>query len=364
MPGNEWLQRDLLTRHSLDLRQFIDFRESTLPNGNHIFHAHNSSGLTFTVLPDRGLDLWSAHYNGLPLTWLSPGSPRPPAWGQSWLREFNGGLLVTCGLTHVGPPEKEPITEGGRDLHGLYSKLPAYNVTAGGAWDAGDRYTATLRGTVSESAFSGEQVQLERAIALPLGEPAITVSDTITNAGIFRVPLMVLYHFNFGYPLVRDGAQFDAASVVRPRDEEAWKGAELWPHYTAADPGYFEKVYFHHCNMAADDTARAALFQQMFGIAVEWDARALPYLTQWKNTRQGMYVCGVEPGNCIPEGQVAARDAGRLVWLEPGETVTYTATIRVLDGADAVAAVRAQIAADRASGTPAPSAHLDDYPAV
>ncbi len=364
MLGSDWLQRDALTAHSLELRQFIDCRESTLPDGGRIIHAHNSSGLTFTVLPDRGLDLWSAHYNGVPLTWLSPGSPHPPDWGQSWLRAFNGGLLTTCGLTHVGPPERNPLTDGGRDLHGLYTKLRATGVAIGGAWDADDRYSMTITGTASESKLSGEQVQLARTYTLRLGEPALTWRDTITNAGVFRTPLMLLYHVNLGYPLVRAGTRLDVASRVHPRDDEARKDAGRWHTFDAPDPGYDEQVYFHRVNAAADGTARIAVLQDTFGVLLEWDTRALPYFTHWKNTRQGMYVNGIEPGNCIPEGQIAARDAGRLAWLEPGDSVTTACTLRVLDGAEAVQAAREQIAADRASGTPVDGVRLDGYPAL
>lgn len=69
------LTRDEVERHSLDMRQFIDFRQATLPNGMRIIEAYNSSGLTFTLLPDRGMDIWMAHYKGVPLTWISQGSP-------------------------------------------------------------------------------------------------------------------------------------------------------------------------------------------------------------------------------------------------------------------------------------------------
>ena len=47
---------DSIEQHSLDMRQFIDFRQSTLANGTRLIEAYNSSGLQFSVLPDRGLD--------------------------------------------------------------------------------------------------------------------------------------------------------------------------------------------------------------------------------------------------------------------------------------------------------------------
>ena len=109
------LSRTNLEQYSVDLRQFIDFRQSTLPNGMRIVEAHNSSGLSFTLLPDRGLDIWTMHYKGMPLTWISQGSPHLPDYGANWLRLFNGGVLVTCGLRHAGPPETDEQTGEERD---------------------------------------------------------------------------------------------------------------------------------------------------------------------------------------------------------------------------------------------------------
>src|SRR5579862_4435421 len=101
---HQWTPEQL-NQYSIDLRQFFDMRESTLPNGMRIIDAYNASGLHFTILPDRGMDIWTAHFKGIPLTWVAQGSPYAPDFGQTWLQQFNGGLLATCGLTHVGDPE-------------------------------------------------------------------------------------------------------------------------------------------------------------------------------------------------------------------------------------------------------------------
>lgn len=363
MINPDWLQRDSLITHSADLRQFIDFREATLPNGLRVIDAHNSSGLAFSVLPDRGLDIWSATFNGLSLTWLAMGSPFPPDVGQSWLRMFNGGLMVTCGLTHAGPPESDPITDGGRDIHGLYSAMRAFNVAVTGGWDdAAGNYVLELRGSVAEGALSNEQLWLERVYRLVLGEPTITWHDRITNTGIQSDPLMVLYHVNFGYPLVQAGTQLHSPyQAVAPRDDEARKGESTWPTYEAAHPDYLEQVFFHHVKADTVGHTRVALAQDDFGVELAWDTGALPYLTQWKNTRRGFYVCGVEPGNCIPEGQVAARDSGRLVMIEPGQSVEYEVSLRVLDNAEAVQKSRDHIDMLRMEGVPAADVNLTGY---
>ena len=361
MLTSDWITREQLEHHSVDMRQFIDFRQVTLANGMRAVEAYNASGLSYTVLPDRGLDIWTAHYRGVPLTWISQGSPHAPGLSPSWLRDFNGGLLTTCGLTHAGPPETNPITDGGRDLHGLYSRLRAYNVAVNGGWDE-ERYALTLRGAVSENKLFSEQLRLDRVYNLSLADPVIEWSDRVLNVGDQPAPLMVLYHINLGFPLIRDGMALHAPShAVYPRDPEARQGYDRWPEYDAAQPRFAEQVYFHHLKADGERQTTVALLHEAFGLQFAWDSAALPYLTQWKNTRQGIYVNGVEPGNCLPEGQVSARDKGRLVWLQPGEAAFFGCTLTVLDGVPAVEACRSRIADLQQDGKPVPGVKLDDY---
>ena len=358
MPDLSSIPPEQLEQHSLDARQFLDFRESFLPNGMRIVEAYNGSGLTFTLLPDRGLDIWSAHYKGIPLTWLSVGSPHPPDFGTTWKRQFNGGLLVTCGLTHVGPPETDAETGEQRDLHGLYSRLRASDISI-----SRDGVSAVhLSGVVREAELFGEQLELVRWYTLNLGEPTIHLTDVITNVIDQPAPLMVLYHFNVGYPLVREGAVLVAPdAAVYPRDAAAAAGIDRWAEYDAASPGYAEQVFYHHVHADADGMSEVALLHDDFGLSVRWHAAALPYLTQWKNTRQGFYVSGIEPGNCVPEGRNAARASGRLYMLQPGESQTFHCRLTVLEGAAAVEQARERIAALAANGTPVSGCQLDDY---
>lgn len=355
--------RTELERHSVDLRQFIDFRQSTLPNGSRIIEAYNGSGLTYTILPDRGLDIWAAHYKGIPLTWIAQGSPYPPDFGLPWLRQFNGGLLVTCGLTHAGPPENDEQTGQFRDLHGLFSRLRAAHVSVVvDGWSDESTYAIELRGAVSEATLFGEQLRLDRIYRLILGQPVIHITDTVTNVGDAPSPLMVLYHFNLGYPLVSHGVRLYAPSKhVYPRNERARSGYAHWPEYEAATPGFEEQVYFHHVNETGHGESEAALLHADFGLSFAWSSRSLPYLTQWKNARQGIYVSGVEPGNCIPEGQNAARRSGRLELLPPGASRTFHCRLTVLEGSQAVKACQERINQIQQTGAPVAGCKLEDY---
>lgn len=61
--------------------------------GNRVFNLYTGSGLTFTVLADRALDISTCHYHGMPLA-----SEVHPAYyeaqGLGWLRSFPSGLFA------------------------------------------------------------------------------------------------------------------------------------------------------------------------------------------------------------------------------------------------------------------------------
>lgn len=359
--------REALERHSVDMRQFIDFRQSTLPNGMRIVDAYNTSGLNFSVLPDRGMDIWTAHYKGIPLTWISQGSPHLPDAGQTWLEQFNGGLLTTCGLTHVGPPEVDEKTGQKRDLHGNYTRLRAFNVALEGArWEeyAPDSYELTLTGELAESALFGTQIYVHRSISMEIDRPVITISDSFHNRSDAPTPFMLLYHFNVGYPLIGDGATLHVPShTIFPRDNTAAGGAGQWQTYKGGTKGYREQVFFHHLKTKDKKQTRseALIVRGELGLRFEWDTRTLPYLTQWKNVRQGIYVCGIEPGNCIPEGQNAAHHNQRLYKLEPDEKYATTCRLEVLEGQTAIDAAIARINQLNETGVPVTNCNLESF---
>jgi sirohydrochlorin ferrochelatase len=58
---------------------------------------------------------------------------------------------------------------------------------------------------------------------------------------------------------------------------------------------------------------------------------------------EGNYVIGLEPGNLRSEGRQAARAAGELVVLAPGEQRDYDVRLTLHHGADAIAGLRARL---------------------
>ena len=98
---------------------------------------NTGSGLQYTIIPDRGMDISLASYKGINLVYLTSNSETHPAFyepeGFGWLHTFTAGLLTTCGLTHVGGPVSDE--EGQFGLHGRYSTIPARQVADLSQWD-------------------------------------------------------------------------------------------------------------------------------------------------------------------------------------------------------------------------------------
>src|SRR5690349_12268545 len=109
--GRSWSRSELLERVG-DVSQLGGARLVTFVEGPEAgvqaAEVRTGSGLNFTVLPGRGMDIGFAEYLGAPLCWRSPVGEVAAAFYEpsdyGWLRGFGGGLMVTCGLTTAGWP--------------------------------------------------------------------------------------------------------------------------------------------------------------------------------------------------------------------------------------------------------------------
>jgi hypothetical protein len=81
------------------------------------------------------------------------------------------------------------------------------------------------------------------------------------------------------------------------------------------------------------------------GIEVETRKDQLPCAYQWQHFQSGNYAMGIEPSTHHVLGDLAARERGEMIWLEHDEERSYDLTLRILDGADAIARTERRIAA-------------------
>jgi hypothetical protein len=342
-----YTQRELLA-HVGSLSQVGGVREVVLQDGTargvRAAQFETGAGLSFTVLLDRGLDIGAAKYKGASLAWESATGPAHPAYfereGLGWLRTFHGGLVTGCGLTTAGAPS---VDEGqALGLHGRLSHLPAEGAWVDGAW-RGDEYEMWARGRMRQAAVFGEHITLTRRVSARLGEARLFIRDAVANEGFQTTPHMLLYHCNFGYPLLDEGAELIAPSrAVTPRDAVAAPGLAGHARYEAPIAGYAEQCFYHDMAPDAEGYVTVLLANRTFdggrglGAYVRYRQDTLPCFTQWKMVGQGEYVTGLEPANCQVEGRDKDRARGILQFLEPGETRSYELEIGVLDGNAAI----------------------------
>ena len=302
---------------------------------------YSGSGLRFQVLLDRGLDIGAADFCGRPLAWLHPALGSPALYepgGLGWLRTFGGGLVTTCGLTHYGGPDPEGEGHG---LHGRASHLPAEGVSTRQEW-RGEDYVLEVAGRTRQSRLFGENLRLERRIGSSLAATSLTIEDTLTNEGFRPAPLAVLYHCNFGFPVVSPDSELLVADrALRARDATAEAGLAEHRRFGPPQAGFAEQVFFHHPRQDAEGLACAAIVNRAlgFGAFLRWRAGELPVLAHWKMTGEGEYVCGLEPSTHeMRPTRVQMREEGLLREIAPGESVSFRLEIGCLADAEAVRA--------------------------
>lgn len=336
-------KRELL-RHAGSMDQLAPVRRFTFAEGRakavEAIQVETGTGLAFTCLVDRALDLSDARWRGTSLCWHSAaGVVAPCAYeraGAGWLRGFGGGMLTTCGLRNAGPGTDEGWETFG--LHGEISYAPASRVAVDSGW-SGDAYRIRISGEVREAYPFGPNLVLRRAWTTELGACWLELEDEVANEGHRPETHMQLYHWNFGFPFLNEGTRLRVtADRVEPRDEAARPGLDDWPRFAPPSDGFAEQVFFHS-HSGEPPTAASALLvsDETEDLAVElsWDPRSLPYLVQWKLCAPGEYVLGIEPATCLPLGR--AWHAGRqLPQLAPGASVKFRLRFEVLSGREAV----------------------------
>jgi hypothetical protein len=295
--------------------------------------------LNFLVAIDRAMDIVNADYRGIPLAFISPTGIAAPSFfepeGLGWLRGFPGGLLATCGLTYAGAPTIDQGEQLG--LHGRISYSPAKLIFAGGYWK-NDEYTIALEGEAKEARIFGANLTIRRRLEATLGGKRIIIKDKVTNEGWSRQPLMIIYHMNFGFPILDSNSKLVSTShLYFPRDAEAKADAEKFDEFQNPTKGFNEKVYIHDLLADKDGYAYSAIINKKLlgglGAYIKIRKKDLSRLIEWKMMGEGTYVLGMEPTN---GGFVMGRDRdralGTLQYIEPQEEKEFFIETGVLEG--------------------------------
>lgn len=306
--------------------------------------------LFLRVLKDRNLDIEELSYEGIGFNFLAktgllaPGAPDVSS-GSAAQRSIMGGFLFTAGLDNICAP----CRSGDREylMHGRIRSAPADLLGAEACWKDGT-YRLSVRGESREAELFGENLVLRRRIETVYGTRTFILRDEIENQALRPEPFLILYHINFGYPLLDAGTELLLPSLrTEPRDEAAKAHLGTWYVMPAPADNAPESVFLHTLASRPDGTTMACVVNETLGLGLrlEFSIRDLPYFMQWQSTASGDYALGLEPANASVFGRAYHEERGELAVLEPLETQTKELRFTILDGSAEIDAARREVAA-------------------
>lgn len=327
-----------LLRHLGNMEQICGIRETQLCRGFgagvRVAEFYNAAGLRFSVTPDRCMDLYDFSYKGINLSFLSCNGLRSPMSYTVQQGEFpwqwSGGILSTCGLDNVGSHCDDGITY---PTHGRISATPAKRFGVQAQW-AEEDYILRAEGEMEQTRLYGVRMCLQRSIQTTLYGKSIQIHDRLTNGDAEDAPYFLLYHCNFGYPLLDSCAKvLMSEALVEPLNAISDDPAHMLPPID----GRGEELYLCH---ARGTRGIALLHNPSLELAcyVAFDTAVLPRFLEWKMMKSHDYVLAFEPCNTWGLSRVQAIQSGKAAILPAYSSVETRLEIGVLDGAQEIRA--------------------------
>jgi hypothetical protein len=330
----------------------------------------DNGAFALDIVPTRGMNFRQGNYKGDRIGWTSAVTDGPvhPKYvnlmaegGLGWLQGYDE-MLVRCGLGNIGSPYQETVASPDgtkRDvLHGLHGRIgniPAHYVAVHVDEKTGE---IAVEGRVDETRLFGAQLRFATRISTTPLSNKLLVRDEYINLGESTAEFQLLYHWNFGTPILEEGARVVVPiKTVLPRDKRAQEGLGHFDVYGRPEPGYAEQVYFFELHGEGPEGRTIAMLRNRAGnkgVALRFSLSALPAFSVWKSTaglKEG-YVTGLEPSTSYPNAKPFEKARGRVPTLPPGGSRVVETTLELLDTAQGVAAVENEIKALQAKGVP------------
>lgn len=322
--------------------------------GTRVALVNTGSGLRFTVNLDRGGDIIDASFNSHGLAYLTPNGFTPGGFAYTkkhdWLQSWQGGLVTTCGPRFTGHQREEDGETVG--LHGFHHNLPAAVEMVLNPDPPRGRQEMLLSMVIRESRMFGPVIETRRQIQCVLGEPLIIIHDQVTNRGNQPSVHSWLYHCNFGFPLLDQGARM----IYRGVKDTTWNidpvaGKKMQDIYDnvknilppqRSHSGEGGRLIIVEPVAARDGLCHVGIVNRRLGgegLAVEliYDPSQLPRLANWQHLAPaGSYVTGLEPFAGTLMGKANDKHPAAAIFLEPGETRRYQLTLKVHSTAKAI----------------------------
>lgn len=331
-----------LERYCGDLSQVFCLQpcvlESGRAGGTHAVLVDNGADLELLVLLDKCMGIPRLKYRGINIGFICKNGISAPQFYQEdgtrgFLRNFEAGFLTTCGLTYFGTPCEVQGQKYG--LHGVIANTPMENICTRTEW-LHDQAFLKISGDAREGYLFGPNLVLHKELCVPVGSNKIEIHDSIENKGFEESSLMILYHFNYGYPfLCKDMEILCNFDKITARDMKSEVGIANIDQFDKPLDGFDEVVAYR--TMSTQKKTQKKAYTLVYnpdlkiGVQMTFDPLQLPVLNQWKSPRAGDYVLGMEPGTGHVGGYEATRRAGLMQYIKPGETKKFDITIEFFE---------------------------------
>jgi len=283
------LQTGYIRRYTL-----CDGRE----NGLRVTELDNGT-LRVLLNESKGLDIMQVWHKGVNMSFVSKNGFTAGEW--PFLNRFEGGMLYTCGLDSIGDRE-------GFEPHGVFHNTPA-RVTAV------NQEELTVTAEIEATALFGADLVMKRKISLSKTGGKLRLEDTLVNCGTRTENYCLLYHINFGYPMLDEGVEIEAElSDVIPRTpisaEKIGERSRFMPPIDNEE----ERCYF-----LKNKGDAVSVTNRKLGVKARicYSKDTLPCLIQWNSPVSKDYALGIEPATSFLDDGFCYRQ------LAPKENVVF-----------------------------------------
>jgi len=311
----------------------------------------NGSGLAFTVLEGRNMDIYSMEFKGINLAFFYKNGLTAPERishaHNEFLGQSSGGMMYTSGLQNSGPAnEADGLYQ---PLHGRISAMSAENITARTYFDDQDRCRIELSGKMRESRLFGHNLTLTRSIITELNENSFRITDVIENETCRDTFYSILYHVNFGYPFLDESTELvvSGKTVSTDRSDASKQYYDERFLMTAPIDNFEEHLYFLDPPANAEGKCSALVINSKLNLAVElcFEKKTLPYIVEWKSMGSGDYALGVLPSSTLLRGRHDELEENGMNKLAAFSKIETGLVFTVIEGAEAIAARAVEIRA-------------------
>lgn len=279
------LQTGYVRRYTLCDGKENGLRVVELNNGTVRVMLNESKGLDVMQIWNKGVNMSFVSKNGFTARELP------------FLNRFEGGMLYTCGLDSIGDRD-------GFEPHGKFHNTPACVTQI-------NQEELTVTAEIESTALFGEDLVMKRRISLSKTGGKLMLEDTLVNRGTKTENYCLLYHINFGYPMLDEGVEIVAdLTDVTPRTPISSEKIGEREKFIAPIDNEEERCYF-----LKNQGDSVSVINSKLGVKakVSYSKDTLPCLIQWNSPASKDYALGIEPATSfLDDGfcykQIAPKD--------------------------------------------------------